>query len=71
MDIDLNLKGPWIKSSGVLVKKWVDYTSVTVNGKEILSEITPVWHSEPFTYTIHAQKGKEYIVKAKWKAHEE
>ena len=70
-DIKLVLKGPWVKKGAVLVKRWVDYTSVTVNGEEILSETTPVWHNQPFTYVIQAKKGEEYIIKAKWQSHQE
>jgi len=49
-----------------IIPVWVKYTSVTVNGKEILSEPVEVWHNKPFRYTIKAKAGKEYNIHAEW-----
>lgn len=68
-DINLALRGPWEKVADKLIKHWVDYTSVTINGKDILSKEIAVWHDESYSYIIHAKKGEEYIVHAKWQKH--
>lgn len=49
---------------------WVEYTSLTINGEEILDEETPAWLKKPFTHVIHAKAGENYTVSAKWKKHE-
>lgn len=45
---------------------WVKYTSVTVNGKKILSEPVSVWHNKPFRHTIEAKSGDEIKIHAEW-----
>ena len=54
-----------------LLESWVDYTSVSVDGKEILAEPIAVWHNKSFTHIINAKNGKEYEIIAKWKKHTE
>lgn len=71
VDITMSLRGKWElknpknKEEG-LKENWVDFTSVTVNGKEILSKAIAVWHNKPFRYTINAKAGKEYNIHAEW-----
>ena len=45
---------------------WVKYTSLTVNGKKILSEPVSVWHNKPFRHTIKAKAGDEIKIHAEW-----
>lgn len=66
-DINLVLRGKWEQDeNGKLIENWVDYTSVSVNGNEILQEETFVWHNKPFRYTINAKAGEEYKIHAEW-----
>ena len=66
--IKVNLKGPWKQDDdGNQLESWVKYTSVTVDGQEILTEPVNVWHNEPFTYTIDAKAGNTYNIHAEWK----
>lgn len=51
------------------IEKWVDYTSVLVDGKEILPKMTAVWHNKPFRRMIEAKAGDVINIKAKWKKH--
>ena len=50
---------------------WVDFTSLTINGNEILSRVTPVWHNRPFNYTIKLQKGDVVNLHAEWVKHQD
>lgn len=46
---------------------WVNYTSITVNGKNILPEETMVWHNKPFIFEIKGKTGEEYEIHTEWK----
>lgn len=66
-DINLTLRGNWEQDEDKkMVENWVKYTSVSVNGKEILPEAVEVWHNKPFRYTINAKAGEEYKIHAEW-----
>lgn len=71
-DIKLVLRGPDKRDDdGKFIESWVDFTSVTVNGEEVLSDTVAVWHNKPFTYVINAKTGETYKVEAKWQKHED
>ena len=48
---------------------WIDYTKLTVNGKVIFDELTPVWHNAPYSYTIDAKAGEEIKIQVEWLPH--
>ena len=65
--IKLSLRGKWEKDkAGNRIPRWVRYTSVKINGEEILDEPKSVWHDKPFVYQLLAEKGDTYEVVAKW-----
>lgn len=67
IDIELILRGPDKRDeNNQFIPVWVTYTSLTVNGKEILQEAVNVWHNKPFRYTINAKAGEEYKIHAEW-----
>ena len=69
-EIIMVLRGPWQQNKeGKLIEQWVDYTSVLVDGKEILPKMTAAWHNKPFRRMIDAKAGDVINVKAKWKKH--
>ena len=66
-DINLTLRGKWEQDKdNNMMENWVKYTSLTINGKEILPEAVAVWHNKPYRYTINAKAGEEYKVHAEW-----
>lgn len=66
-DINVVLRGKWEQDKDKkMVENWVKYTSVTVNGKKILSEPVSVWHNKPFRHTIKAKSGDEIKIHAEW-----
>ena len=56
--------------NNVLIENWVDFIKVSINGKDIISKITPVWHNKPYVYTLEAKKGDILNLYAEWKKHE-
>ncbi|MBO6293073.1 MAG: hypothetical protein J6N51_12600 [Selenomonas sp.] len=52
------------------LKLWVKYTSIIINGKELLSEPVNVWHDKPFVYKIDVQDGDELDVEIHWQAYD-
>ena len=70
--VKLALRGPDKRDeNNKVIENWVDFTSVTVNGEEILDENVAVWHNKPFYYTINAKAGETYNVVAKLQKHKE
>lgn len=62
--LNIDLRGPWDKNK---VKHRVEYTSVIVNNKEVLSKPIATWHDKPFTYSLNAKKGNGFLIIVKWK----
>ena len=48
---------------------YVDFTSFTIDGKEILPKKTSVWHDAPFKYERPVKDGEIVTVTAKWQPH--
>lgn len=64
--INIFLKGLRDEQNGNLSQHWVKYTSLKVNGKEILPEAVEVWYNKPFRHTIKAKAGDEIKIHAEW-----
>ena len=70
-NIKLILRGQWEEDSEKnIIEHWVDYTSLQVNGEEILPETMAVWHNKPFIYVLNAKAGETYQIHTKWQKHE-
>lgn len=54
-----------------IMENWVDYTSLVIDGKEILHGNTATWHNKPFNYIIKGKSGDEYKIDIKWQKHKE
>ena len=65
--IRISLKGPWkLNENGKQEEVWVKYTSLTIDGEEILPEPVNVWHDKTFAHTINTKAGEEYKIHAEW-----
>ncbi len=69
--INFALRGPWELKDKNDSKKgikelWVEYTKFAINGQDIITKPTPVWHNKPIHHTINAQKGNVFNVKINW-----
>ena len=63
----LDVHNPEDKSKRV--PYWVDYTKLTVNGKEIFNELTPAWHDKPYRHNINVKAGEEIKIQVEWLPH--
>ena len=68
--IDISLMGKYqLDTANHIVENWVEYKSLKINGKEVLTKPVAVWHNKPFVYTLDAKSGQEYKVYATWQKH--
>ena len=71
-DINVVLRGPDRRDeNNKVIENWVDYTSFSVDGEEILSTPAAVWHNKPFKYVLDIKAEKEYKVHIEWQKYKE
>lgn len=58
--LTLNFRGVDKRYNGKRFPVWIDYKSIQINGKEILTAPISVWHDKPFQYEM-AVKDKQNI----------
>lgn len=66
----LEFKGMDKRANGVRFPLWVDYKSIKINGKEILSSPITTWHDKPFRYEIPVKDGQIVTVEVIQKYHQ-
>ena len=57
-------------SKGVRMPVWIDYKSIKIDGKEILSSPIKTWHDEPYRYEMEVKDGQTIGVEIKQTSHE-
>ena len=57
-------------SKGVRMPVWIDYKSIKIDGKEILSSPIKTWHDEPYRYEMAVKDGQTIGVEIKQTSHE-
>ncbi len=70
--INLSLRGVDVRNPKDRSKRipyWVDFTSLTVNGRQVLNKIISVWHNEPYECKFNVKMGKEVVIELKWHPH--
>ena len=74
--INLNLRGmdvrnpdDWAKGITKRIPYWIDYTKLTVNGKNIFNTRTSAWCDKPYAYTIEAKANEEIKIQVEWQPH--
>lgn len=70
-DINLVLRGIRNDGDENSIEQKVTYTSLVINGKEILPEATTVWHSKSYRYKINAKPNDLYKIVVKWQEYNE
>ena len=68
--LSLSFKGPDKQYNSVRIPIWIDYKSIKIDGKEILSEPVSTWHDRPYKYEMSVKNGQEIIVEVEQKYHE-
>ena len=69
--INFALRGPWElkdknNSETGINELWVEYTKFAINGQDIITNPTSVWHNKPIYHSITAQKGNVFYVQINW-----
>ena len=49
---------------------WIDYRSIKIDGKEILSDPVSVWHDKPYYYEMPVKDGQEIVIEIEQQYHE-
>ena len=60
--LSLSFKGQNKLFENNRIPLWIDYTSIKINGKEILSAPVEVWHDKPFRYEMPVKDGQTILV---------
>ncbi len=69
-EISMVLRGPDKRDeNNKIIENWVDYTSVLINGKEILPKTKAVWHNKTYRHMLDAKAGETIEINAKWQKH--
>lgn len=56
--LQLTFKGPDKRANNVRYPLWIDYKSIKIDGKEILSAPVATWHDKPFKYEMPVKDGQ-------------
>ena len=74
--INLNLRGmdvrnseDWSNGIAKRIPYWIDYTKLTVNGKNIFNTRTSAWCDKPYAYTVEAKANEEIKIQVEWQSH--
>lgn len=68
--LNLSFRGPDKRYNGKPLPIWIDYKSLRVNGKEILSKPIAAWHGKSIKYTIPVEDGQTVTVEIEQTYHQ-
>lgn len=68
--LKINFKSIDKKIGGEKVPLWIDYKSIKINGKEILSKPISVWHDKPYCYEMPVKDGQKIALEVEQQYHE-
>ena len=67
--MDVRKPEDWKKGNTKRIPYWIDYTTLVINGKKILSTLTPTWCDKPYSHTVEVKAGEEITVQVEWLPH--
>ena len=73
--IELKLRGIDIRTPEEQSKRkpvppcWIDYTRLTINGKDIFTNRVPAWHDKTSRHKIDAKADEEITIQMEWLPH--
>ena len=71
-ELELALRGQYVRDAdGERVPVWIDYTSFSVDGRELLGGTRAVWHDRPFKHRMPVTDGQVVAVSLAWHSHDE
>ncbi len=68
--LQLTFKGPDRRANNVRYPLWIDYKSIKIDGKEILSSPVATWHDKPFKYEMPVKDGQVVKIAFKQQPHQ-
>ncbi|MGN1091244.1 MAG: hypothetical protein ACI4RJ_01970, partial [Alphaproteobacteria bacterium] len=68
--LKLSFKGQDKRFDGEHLPVWIDYKSIKIDGKEILSIPVSVWHDKPYRYEMPVKDGQEITLEIKQQPHQ-
>lgn len=68
--LSLSFRGTDKRYNGIRIPIWIDYKSIKIDGKEILSEPCSTWHDKPYKHEMSVKNGQEIILEVEQKYHE-
>ena len=68
--LQIFFRGPDKRFNNVRYPLWIDYKSIKINGKEILSTPVATWHDKPFKYEMPVKNGQNITVEIKQQPHQ-
>ena len=66
----IDFRGEDKKYNGERIPVWIDYKSIKIDGKEILSTPVETWHDKPFKYEMPVKDGQKITVEYEQQYHE-
>ncbi len=67
--LTMSFLGPDMRFEGKRFPIWIDYKSIKIDGKEILSSPIAVWHDKPWRYEMPVKDGQEIWLEYERRAH--
>lgn len=68
--LQIFFRGPDKRFNNVRYPLWIDYKSIKIDGKEILSAPVATWHDKPFKYEMPVKDGQNITVEIKQQPHQ-
>lgn len=67
--LNVFFRGPDKKYNNERIPIWVDYKSIKINGKEIISAPITTWHDQPYKYKMQISDKQEVTIEFELKYH--
>lgn len=68
--LEFYFRGKEIKLNDSRMPLWIDYKSIKIDDKEILSEPVATWHDKPFKYEMPVEDGQEVTLEIEQQYHQ-
>ncbi len=70
--VEISLRGMDVRSplsKDKHIPCWIDYVDLTIDNVTVFDTIKPVWHDEPFKYSIELKADHDIMVHVSWLPH--
>ena len=67
--LSINFRGPDMRFEGKRIPLWIDYKSIKIDGKDILSSPVATWHDKPWSYGVPVKDGQDVRVEYERQPH--